>query len=237
MTHSILSLNAEAIGNMSRGSFIEASRLLRSAVTHLLVCVEESDDPLQSLIQKDQEALRNGLCVTPLPIEHISDSRFTSRCTLDDGGICLFDRVLGLVPFHELDSDTIVHDRMTVLGSFSELVAVLIYNFGLLLHIQALLDAKLESVYASKATKLYNLAGEVLRRETDSDIFLQLVLTNNLLHLYTCQFNHKGIDQCRSGLQLALQSTQVRHEIHHYAHFSFNATIASFFHRRTAGAA
>jgi hypothetical protein len=195
----IITLNANAVDLMRRGSLQQAVSVFRVAINELLQSVSD-DDQEQDMDLTDKETR------TFLPVRSVPLGTTLSLLLQDQNTFSIFDRPLLIDTTHLTTADSFADQN-----SLNSLTVIILFNMGLASQLLGMQDLCSQQASFKKAMRLYQLASTTLKKSGDEgNCLVCLALSNNMGHIHShfCEgIETQGCLDClRAGLH-ALHSS------------------------------
>jgi hypothetical protein len=189
-------LNTKAVDLMRQGKLKEATSDLRAALGELLRRVGQRED-----VDLADKVTPNYLSIRSVPLEE-SLSLVENSSNQDHHAFSLFDRAL-VIENADLAAVSIADQSCAT--------AVVMYNMGLALQLQGMQDLRSKQANFKKATRLYQMATNVLEGRTGSEDHVSsglvyLAVSNNMGYIYSHFCNTSEAQRCLTWLFTILQA-------------------------------
>jgi hypothetical protein len=199
--HCIVDPNAQAVQLMQKGSYDQASAVLRDVLKQMQASLHTI---------ADQEANTSHIAVDNVPVSEMVHSKEHSAAFYLYAQAFLFD---------PSEQQLLISSHLTL--------ATLFYNLALSQHLRALLCDKSQRKRLQFSLKMYKQAILCLD-EVPMDLNtlpMRLAILNNKAHIYSITYERKGMQHCLQYMESLLQDVPEGIERDEYYQFHMNILL------------
>lgn len=201
--HLVVELNNKAIQCLANGDCDGSVAAISNALSSLQLCQSMAASPSSSrmnlklnLAVKFMDAMKNNSdhnINTQMASLELNTTGSLAECS---GSFSIFSHILTIPNAYELESD--------VTKNFERIQAMLLYNLGLTVHLQAMRSGRSEELKG--ALQLYEMAFSVVENSwqlmcLDDLMLLMMALLNNLGHIHATLYNMPQTQCCVDWLK------------------------------------